>query len=394
MSFNNAYTMGAQQFVGIDTVTSEATDHDIEFAFDHNLDSYWKPTSTANQNIELDLKFPADIINGQGDRDFSSAANWANVDFNSFDKTTDLSVTATVADQECKLAAAGLNTVFVPGKTYEIRYDCANLVATLVWRTGAELIGTVVTGTEKTLQFTATAHSDELVLRSTTTSGSADIDNVSIIEVDERYEVDSFALYINNPDEIHGPDANPTLTISFSEDGAVYKTWTTITFATMESTNLFGRLILVTGLTSQMRRYWKFALSSMATTLEVNQFLLLKATALTRQNVYPEKTARTFSNDLQRLPGGRRSVNIGTSIPFRTFRRTFKIFLPSVLTALQSIYDLSAGTALPLIIYDDSVYYFVRNVNPIFDPILIEFEVWTVTMIFEEIRYIPLGGAY
>jgi len=394
MSLSNAYTMAAQQFVDIDSVTSEATNHDIEFAFDHNLDSHWKPTSTANQDIEIDLQYPVDIIDGQGDRDFSSAANWANVDFASFDKVTNLTVTADTSDQECKLAAAGLNNVFVPNKTYEIRYDCFNLVSGLQWRTGAELIGTVVIGTGKTLQFTATAHSDELVLRATTSSGSADIDNISIIEVDERYEVDSFALYINNPDEIHGPTASPTLTISFSEDGAVYRTWATKTFQTMESSNLHGRLILVTGLTSQMRRYWKFALSSMATTLEVSQFLLLKATTLTRHNIYPESTARTFSNELQSLRYGRHAVNLGTSVPFRTFKRNFKIFLPAVLTQLQSIYDLSAGTALPLIIYDDDEYYFVRNVGKTFDPILIEYEVWTISMEFEEIRYVPLGGAY
>ena len=39
----------------VESVTSEATGFDIENAFDFNPDTYWKPTSTAQQTIDIDL---------------------------------------------------------------------------------------------------------------------------------------------------------------------------------------------------------------------------------------------------------------------------------------------------------------------------------------------------
>ena len=36
-------------------VTSEATGYPIENALDNNLDTVWKPTSTADQTIDVDL---------------------------------------------------------------------------------------------------------------------------------------------------------------------------------------------------------------------------------------------------------------------------------------------------------------------------------------------------
>lgn len=56
-------TSVAQRDLAIVSVTSEATDHPIELAFDQNLNTYWAPTSTAAQNIDLDLQ-SARSING------------------------------------------------------------------------------------------------------------------------------------------------------------------------------------------------------------------------------------------------------------------------------------------------------------------------------------------
>lgn len=39
----------------VTSVTSEATDHEIEFALDYNLNTFWKATTTANQDIILDF---------------------------------------------------------------------------------------------------------------------------------------------------------------------------------------------------------------------------------------------------------------------------------------------------------------------------------------------------
>lgn len=49
------FTIEGQQALSIFSVTSEVAGHEAEMAFDHSLNSYWKPTSNATQNIILDL---------------------------------------------------------------------------------------------------------------------------------------------------------------------------------------------------------------------------------------------------------------------------------------------------------------------------------------------------
>ncbi len=49
------YTIEPLADAKIESITSEATGFPIENALDHNLDTYWKPTSTDNQEIDIDL---------------------------------------------------------------------------------------------------------------------------------------------------------------------------------------------------------------------------------------------------------------------------------------------------------------------------------------------------
>lgn len=53
---SNLFTTHALERVQVDSVTSEATGFPIENAFDHNRDTYWKPTSTASQSVNIDLQ--------------------------------------------------------------------------------------------------------------------------------------------------------------------------------------------------------------------------------------------------------------------------------------------------------------------------------------------------
>jgi len=55
------YTAHAMRKVEIEGVTTEATGHPIEFAFDWNLDTYWAPTTTGVNAMYIDLQDAYDI---------------------------------------------------------------------------------------------------------------------------------------------------------------------------------------------------------------------------------------------------------------------------------------------------------------------------------------------
>lgn len=55
------YTTAAMERAEIDSATSAATGFPKELLIDGNVDTYWKPTSTANQTIDIDLQSAFDI---------------------------------------------------------------------------------------------------------------------------------------------------------------------------------------------------------------------------------------------------------------------------------------------------------------------------------------------
>jgi len=119
----------------------------------------------------------------QVDRDFSGASAWANVDLNAYDETSDLTITATVADQYCTLLVASAPTTI--GKKYRMTFDCANLVSTWTIKnfTGTQTIGTVTAnGTQTAIEWTATTTGGYRIVAVSTTS-SADFDNFTLRQI-------------------------------------------------------------------------------------------------------------------------------------------------------------------------------------------------------------------
>ena len=126
----------------------------------------------------------SELITAQADRDFSGASNWANVDINAYDETTDLTITADEVDQYCKLPDA--NIVLTVGKLYKLTFEVDTLVKT--WRISDEddtqtFLQEVVTGTNTCyFIYSGTASGGIRIIASSDTS-SANFDDFSCKEV-------------------------------------------------------------------------------------------------------------------------------------------------------------------------------------------------------------------
>jgi len=119
------------------------------------------------------------------DSTFAGASNWGNVDINAYDETTDLTITATAANQYCTLPVANAPTTI--GKRYKLVFDAANLVATWTIKSfdGTQVIGKVTAiGTQKILEYTAQTTGGLRIVADATTS-SADFDNFYQYELAE-----------------------------------------------------------------------------------------------------------------------------------------------------------------------------------------------------------------
>jgi hypothetical protein len=145
-----------------------------------------------------------ELMPNQVDRDFSGASAWANVDFNSYDETDDLTVTATAAEQYATLLAASAPTTI--GKRYRMTFDVANIVSTFTIQSfdGTQEIGTVsADGTTQNLDWTATTTGGYRIVADADDS-SADFDNFTLTQLGCVFEVDSSGVGHNTWEDING----------------------------------------------------------------------------------------------------------------------------------------------------------------------------------------------
>lgn len=126
------------------------------------------------------------------DRTFTGGAtHWANVDLGgAFDETTDLSLTATVVGQYCKISFTDIGTALVDGGRYRLQYDYAETVAGFEFKlvgVGTQVLGDAVAGTNQYIDFVAdeayTAAEYLGIFSKTGAAAQGDFDNFSLKQI-------------------------------------------------------------------------------------------------------------------------------------------------------------------------------------------------------------------
>ena len=123
------------------------------------------------------------------DGTFAGASNWVNGSWNSFNSTTDLSLTATAGGQFCRLPVANLPVT--GGKSYRLSFDAANIVGTFnfldfglsTYMQPSSVAITPVSGRNSFEFITALNVSGGLGIYAISANASADFDNFSLVEI-------------------------------------------------------------------------------------------------------------------------------------------------------------------------------------------------------------------
>ena len=142
-------------------------------------------SSVASPVVTISLKYPttSELMPNTVDRDFSGASAWANVDINSYDETTDLTLTANAIGQYCTCPVASAPTTI--GNRYRMTYDLANLVGTWELQSfdGSQVIGVIsAIATQGNLEWIATTTGGYRLV-SLAANSSGDFDNFTLKEI-------------------------------------------------------------------------------------------------------------------------------------------------------------------------------------------------------------------
>lgn len=394
------YTLRPMDYAICTSVTSEATGHPIEHALDHNLYTYWEPTSTAQQVIVLDMQNNMqERITAVADRDFSSdTGHWFNDITNGWDTwTVDsgvLSVGSAATEKYGSLATAGMSA-FVAGETYRITYTWAaigGLTAQFKCATTSQVIGTLVAGTAQTLTFTATGASTSLILETTSASGTGALDNVSIRRIDGETAnaVKAFALWINNHNTYF--DASHGITVEYSDDNS---TWTTVAEKDIQDEMTDGgqgdALRIYVLAAAHSRRYWRLTLHDAVHVIKLGGIYLLSEFDFGAHSIYPEKTGRAYWNDKSRMDSGILAVSPGGRTPTRTLNRQYRFTAPANLTILQNAFDACRGGQTPIILNEGTEYYLVNVLTDTLDVSENDYQYYTASLDYETLPYVADG---
>lgn len=134
----------------------------------------------------------AEFFTTEIDRTFTSGStHWANGDLGTlFDDTTDLSLTASVVGQYCKITFTDIGTALVAGGRYRLQYDYSESLAGYEFKLNGvalQVLGDAVAGVSQVIDFVADesfAGAHELRIYSkTNAAASGDFDNFTLKEI-------------------------------------------------------------------------------------------------------------------------------------------------------------------------------------------------------------------
>ncbi len=129
-----------------------------------------------------DAQASAELIPTQGDRDFSGANDWSNIDLSAYNETDDLTITADAIGQYCRNVPGAIP--MTAGFCYHLELDVANIVGS--WEiqdwTGAQTFGQITAnGADQLIYFKVNAGIiGGIRLVALTATASADFDNFSL----------------------------------------------------------------------------------------------------------------------------------------------------------------------------------------------------------------------
>jgi hypothetical protein len=141
--------------------------------------------------VDFDAVEDTEFFTTEKDRTFAGGStHWTNVDFDSFNDTDDLSLTADTLGQYCKITFTDIGTALVAGGRYQLSYDYTEGTAGFEFRiNGAaeQTLGDAVAGTSQTIEFIAdesfTGAHELRIYSKTNAAASGDFDNFSLKEM-------------------------------------------------------------------------------------------------------------------------------------------------------------------------------------------------------------------
>lgn len=227
--------------------------------------------------------------------------------------------------------------------------------------------------------------------RPTETSAGMDAQDI-IIDAGQDITVDVYVLWVQNYKTNFG---SGTFDLYYSDTGTGGP-WT--------NTNN-SHLILdivnpvrVRGLSSSLtKRYWKLAIPALDATIHLSGLWLCRLFELDQAQTYPDEDTFQYHNVFRIAPGGRIFTRAINRNPIRILPRTYKITDSAKRDVIQDMFNDTRGRRCPLFLQEQTGQGYVRFVYLMTDRLeqaKVDYQLWTISLPFQEIPFVDDGDTY
>lgn len=227
-------------------------------------------------------------------------------------------------------------------------------------------------------------------------AGSMDAQDI-IIDAGHAIAVNAYVLWVQNykRDFSTSVEPSPEFELYYSDVG-VGGSWTSV--SSPHAINDYYtpiRLKELDGLVT--KRYWKIAIPALNEVIQFSGLWLCRLFELEQGSTYPDESTIQYYSSFRVTPGGRIYVRAINNNPIRILPRTYNISTITKQTLLQNMFNHNLGRRYPLFLQEGTAQTEVRFVYLMADRLSqakVDYNLWTISLPFQEVPYIDDGDTH
>lgn len=142
------------------------------------------------------------------------------------------------------------------------------------------------------------------------------------------------------------------------------------------------------------KRYWKLAIPALDVTIHLSGLWLCQLFELEQANAYPDEDTFQYHNSFRVTPGGRiftRGINRN---PIRILPRTYNISDSAKRDVIQNMFNDVRGRRHPLFLKEEGYARFVYLMADRLEQAKVDYQLWTISLPFQEVPFVDDGDTY
>lgn len=145
------------------------------------------------------------------------------------------------------------------------------------------------------------------------------------------------------------------------------------------------------------KRYWKIAIPALDEAIHISGLWLCRLFELEQGSNYPDESTIQYFNSYRVTPGGRIYTRAINSNPIRILPRTYNVSTTTKQALIQNMFLRNRGRRYPLFLQEGTLQGTVRFVYLMADRLQqakVDYNLWTITLPFQEVPYIDDGDTH